>query len=297
MKVICDSAEHHFLTTLEKLKKNPKGWIALHFSLSKHYDPSNLLMEGEEIHDEISSLREQTEAFFEQYAGHAKVVKKGFIYLFADNDVVMLGYIGDEQDKQNIQMIYDAMAVQLEPGLSEKGLLVNELYNYQKLVDQKLITARRFEAYKLMGDKNRIASIPARRERREETVVLVVEDDRFTAAYTSGILNKEFEVIVCRDGEEAISAYIEYAPDIVLLDIHLPGLSGHEALQAIRAVDPHAFVVMLSVDTVKDSIRKASEFGAKSFIKKPFSKERLMHTIKASPYVRGIYAVDSGSVH
>jgi DNA-binding response OmpR family regulator len=118
---------------------------------------------------------------------------------------------------------------------------------------------------------------------------MIVEDDRFTASYAANILSKEYELSVCRTGEEGIIAYIEHAPDIVFLDIHLPGLNGHDTLRAIKAADPKAFVVMLSVDTAKTSIVESTQSGAHSFLKKPFSKERLLNTVKASPYVRGIH--------
>lgn len=92
--------------------------------------------------------------------------------------------------------------------------------------------------------------------------------------------------MVARTGEEAILKYIEYAPDAVFLDIHLPGINGHQALQALKAADSEAFVVMLSVDTAKASIMAASENGAVSYLKKPFSRERVLNTLRLSPFIR-----------
>ncbi len=127
--------------------------------------------------------------------------------------------------------------------------------------------------------------MPLRRIKRDEPIILVVEDDRFTATYISGFL-KEFDLIVARSGEEAVLKYIEYAPDAVFLDIHLPGINGHQTLQAIKCADPDAFVVMLSVDTAKSSIMSASENGAVSYLKKPFSRERVLNTLRLSPFIR-----------
>jgi DNA-binding NtrC family response regulator len=61
-----------------------------------------------------------------------------------------------------------------------------------------------------------------------------------------------------------------------LQDIHLPGLDGHETLNAIRKADPAAYVVMLSVDAVKTNIVEASKGGASGFLKKPFTKDRMI---------------------
>jgi CheY-like chemotaxis protein len=181
---------------------------------------------------------------------------------------------------------------------ADRCVLGDDLYNYQKLADAKLLSAKCFEAYKAMGDANRVMSIPIRRSRRDVSKVMIVEDDRFTASYAANILSKDYDLTICRTGEEGIIAYIEHAPDIVFLDIHLPGINGHDTLQAIRAVDPKAFVVMLSVDTAQNSISRATKTGAHSFLKKPFSKDRLLNTVKSSPYVRGIHDDDSdGSIH
>src|SRR5690606_8687745 len=97
-----------------------------------------------------------------------------------------------------------------------------------------------------------------RRKRRDSPLVMVVEDDRFTASYIQNFL-REYDVVIARNGEEAILKYIEYAPDAVFMDLHMPGLNGDQALQAIKAADPDAFVVMLSVDTAQHSIMSASE--------------------------------------
>jgi two-component system chemotaxis response regulator CheY len=164
------------------------------------------------------------------------------------------------------------------------------------MADRKLLSARRFEAYRAMSDVHKVSSIAVRRERHLNPRVLIIEDDRFTAVYATNILSKEYDLTVCRTGEEGLAAYIEQAPDIVFLDVHMPGLSGHETLAGIKAVDPKAFVVMLSADTMKTNIVQAADGGAKNFLKKPFSKERLLNTVKNSPYVRGfeIQKTDDG---
>ena len=293
MDIIHESAEHHFLTKLEALKKDPADWIVLHFALSKQCPHDAIVENRHEIQNKITQSRERAEAFLNQFYDLASSIEEGFLYLFSDHDVVFLGYAKNEADKKIAQAAYKSMAVQFSSDMCESGLLSNELNRYFKLADKKILSARRFEAYNLMCDENKVESITVRRGRREDTIVLMVEDDRFTAAYTSSILNKDFDLVVCKNGEEAISAYIEHAPDIVLMDIHLPGLSGHETLQAIHSIDKEAFVVMVSVDTARKSIENAANFGAKNFLKKPFSKERLMNTVKKSPFIKGQYSVSS----
>lgn len=289
MKIIRDSAEHHFVTTLERVKDNPRGWVVLYYALSRMLDHAELVSKPDEIQVKIAKVRTTAEHFAGELAGKAGGMQKGFVYLFADNDVLMLAHPDNEQEMNLVSSVYKDMAKQAQADYADRCLLGDDLYNYQKLADAKLLSVKCFEAYKAMSDANKVASIPVRRARRDVPKVLVVEDDRFTASYAANILNKEYDLSICRTGEEGIISYIENAPDIVFLDIHLPGINGHDVLLAIRAADPAAFVVMLSVDTAADSIVRATKMGAHSFLKKPFSKERLLNTVRLSPFVRGIH--------
>ncbi len=289
MKTITESAEHHFLTTLESLKVSPKGWTVFSFSLSRSFTHDALIKKPAAIMEKIGKARAESAAFAESLARGLEGIEKGYIYLFSDGDVIALTRPQNEKESEQAQKTYWEKAKMLPAGFSEANPLEGELYNLQKLADNNFLMARRVEAYAAMGDANKVSSIHVRRERRENPKVMIIEDDRFTAAYTAGILSKEYDLIVCRNGEEGIISYVEHAPDIVFLDIHLPGLNGHETLQAIRAVDPQAFIVMLSVDTAKDSIVQATSGGASKFLKKPFTKQRLLETVKHSPFVRGAY--------
>jgi CheY-like chemotaxis protein len=189
------------------------------------------------------------------------------------------------------------MGQSLDHHYSDFAILEHEFYNYQKLADQKFLSARRMMAYRDMADKLKVASISVRRERRDHPMVQVIEDDRFTAAYAGNILNRDYDLVLSRNGEDGIIHYIESAPDIVLIDIHLPGLSGHEVLESIRAIDPQVFAVMLSVDTMKNNIVQAAEGGAHNFLKKPFSKERLLNIVKTSPYIQSIMRRNTSSMN
>jgi CheY-like chemotaxis protein len=289
MKLIRSSAEHHFVTMLERLKDNPKGWVVLYFALSRALKHEDLVTSLDEMDAKIAKVRIASGHFADELDRLSQNISKGFIYLFSDNDVLLLAHPENEQEMALVSSVYKDMGKYGQSNHADRCMLGDDLYNYQKLADAKLLSAKCFDAYKVMGDTHKVSSIPVRRARRDVPKVMIVEDDRFTAAYAANILNKDYDLSICRTGEEGIAAYIEYAPDIVFLDIHLPGINGHDTLHAIKAVDPKAFVVMLSVDTAKASIVQATQTGAHSFLKKPFSKERLLDAVKSSPYVRGIH--------
>lgn len=285
MEFVRESAEHHFLTILDKLKRDPKNWMGLHFNLSRNLDHTNLVKDLKSLRAKI----EKEQAFREDLAKNLmkklENLETGYLYAFPDNDIVLLAKAQNKKDYEVFHGIRETLASEIRKNCSSVSLMADDLRTYQKLANDKLLSSKRLSAYNTMSDQFKTASIPVRRTQRDNPVVMVVEDDRFTASYTSNILNRDYDVVVCRNGEDAIQSYIEEAPDIVFLDIHLPGLSGHETLEAIHAVDPDPYVVMLSVDTAKPNIVKASENGAQKFLKKPFSKERILSITKMSPYI------------
>lgn len=285
MKMIVEGAEHHFLTFLEKLKVNPSGWIACTFPFSKNLDHGLLVSKRAFIHGELAKREEEVKKFVDSISGLCEKLPEAVLYRFADNDVILLCCPNAEAEQKLVRETLEAIAKTLPPQFCEYGFLTKELYVYQKLSDHKILSAKKMQAYKMLGDDMMVESLSVRRKKRSDPIVLVVEDDRFTASYISGFL-RDFDMVIARNGEEAILKYMEYAPDAVFLDIHLPGINGHQVLQAMKAVDSDAFVVMLSVDTAKSSILSASEKGAVSYLKKPFSRERVLNTLRLSPFIR-----------
>jgi two-component system chemotaxis response regulator CheY len=112
--------------------------------------------------------------------------------------------------------------------------------------------------------------------------VMAVDDSAFTLTIISTYLeNSEFEVVeAARNGSDAIERFREVEPDLVLLDIVMPGLSGQETLRQILEIRPDAKVVMVSSLGTEEDVRECLEIGAKSFLKKPFAKEDLIEFLR-----------------
>ncbi|SFM10717.1 response regulator [Pelosinus propionicus] len=81
------------------------------------------------------------------------------------------------------------------------------------------------------------------------------------------------------NGEQAIQMYKEYMPDIVTMDITMPGIDGIEALRHIMAYDKDAKVIMVSALGQQYKVMEALECGAKSYILKPITAENLIAVI------------------
>jgi CheY-like chemotaxis protein len=296
MRIISEGAEHQFLTFIDRLKVNPSGWIACSFPFSKDIVHENIISRRTFIKSDLTRLRADSTAYGKSLADAVSTLPGIQIFQFSDNDIILLCCPVDEAQQKLVRDTLESEAAKFPKGFCDFGFLTKEIYNYQKIAEMKFLTQKRMKAYEALSDESVVESLALRRKKREEPILLIVEDDRFTASYISGFL-KEFDLVIARNGEEAIQKYIEYAPDAVFLDIHLPGLNGHQTLDAIKCADPEAFVVMLSVDTARQSIMAASEKGAASYLKKPFSRERVLNTLRLSPFIRdsrGILPIQTG---
>lgn len=259
----------------------------MHFRLSRRLNHEQMVGDLTRIPAMINNLNEHSAAFLRGVDEALQAFTKVYVYQFADGDVFCLVMIDNDTQIKTLRSIYQTLAAPLpDPSLHEMGAVDQEYQKIWKVADAKLLSSKRMDAYRAMADKHRTGSITARRNRRDEAIVLVVEDDRFTAAYANNILNKVYDIVHVRTGEDAILQYIAYAPDIIMIDIHLAGLNGTHVLQAITRIDPQAYAVMLSVDASHENVKQATQYGAQTFLKKPFSHERLIGTVRKSPHIR-----------
>lgn len=114
-----------------------------------------------------------------------------------------------------------------------------------------------------------------------EKKILIVDDAMFMRKSIRKILSEGgyANVEEARDGDEAIAMFGEYSPDLVLLDITMPGRSGLEVLEEILRQDEDAAVVMCSAMGQETVIQKAVVMGARDFIVKPFKKDEFLRIV------------------
>ena len=108
--------------------------------------------------------------------------------------------------------------------------------------------------------------------------VMVVDDSRMVHLKMLRLLeDSDYEVIsYCCNGETAIQEYGKVHPDVVTMDILMPGMDGLEAARAILESDPGARIIMVSSLAYDDTITEANKIGAKGFLYKPFDRESLL---------------------
>jgi two-component system nitrogen regulation response regulator NtrX len=114
-----------------------------------------------------------------------------------------------------------------------------------------------------------------------EHVVLVVDDEEGIRESLSGIFEDEgFDVQATGSGEKAIELMMEQSPDIIFLDIWLPGIDGIKTLEKIKALQPDLPVIMISGHGNIELAVKATRMGAYDFLEKPLSLERVLLVAK-----------------
>ncbi|MFV0552454.1 MAG: response regulator [Anaerorhabdus sp.] len=111
--------------------------------------------------------------------------------------------------------------------------------------------------------------------------ILVVEDEKIIAEAVIAYLEKnEYEVIWTADGNEAIRMFHENKPDMVLLDLMLPGISGEEICKIIRK-ESQIPLIMMTAKSSEDHIIDGLNLGADDYITKPFSPRELVARVQS----------------
>lgn len=111
--------------------------------------------------------------------------------------------------------------------------------------------------------------------------IMIVDDSRVVELQMKRMLEDTgYEVVAyCQDGETAIAQYGKVLPDLVTMDIIMPGMDGLETARAILEEHPEARIVMVSSLAYDDTIDEAKSIGTKTFIYKPLDRGQLLSTL------------------
>lgn len=113
--------------------------------------------------------------------------------------------------------------------------------------------------------------------------ILVVDDEQGILDFFKKALGKEgYEVITCLNGIEALEKVRKEKPDLVILDVKMPGIDGIETLKRIKWLNKKAIVIMLTAYGTLDSAKEALKLGAQDYITKPFKLDYVKEVIKGN---------------
>jgi two-component system response regulator MtrA len=121
---------------------------------------------------------------------------------------------------------------------------------------------------------------PGQPRPRETSMILVCEDDASLRELICAILRDEFEVSEAADGDEAIALAREVRPELMVLDIMLPGRSGLEVIGDVRSTAETAAMRVIAMSAWDDVADQAIQAGADAFLQKPFLPDELVARVR-----------------
>lgn len=106
--------------------------------------------------------------------------------------------------------------------------------------------------------------------------VLVIDDEtKFSCLVAGFLMGRGYQTNVASNGDEALEALKHFSPEIVLLDVRMPGLSGLELLKRIRSTPSPPRVIMVTAMDTSDMIDEAMDNGAEGYLCKPIDLNQL----------------------
>jgi len=139
------------------------------------------------------------------------------------------------------------------------------------------IRARAVVEDKLRPRQKRVIGLANIDERRR---ILIVDDEKMSREFLQSFLAQiGFAVSEAEDGETALQIVETWQPDLILMDVMMPGLDGYETTRQVRGRWPEIKVVGVSAHVFEEAERKAYECGMSSYVRKPYKEMELLHTL------------------
>ena len=194
--------------------------------------------------------------------------KEGKLYICNDREILMLLRWGRTHDPSEISK---SVEERLPAGSCE--------------VRTHEPTSEGVEKFEMLITYKKPVGLADLRRARQEKIILVADDDMYMRMLVKKGASEGIVVHEAADGSEVLAAYKKYVPDILFLDIHMPNKEGIDILRDILAVDSKAYIIMLSADSSRENVELALKQGAKGFLTKPFTKEKLQDYICKCPTI------------
>ena len=131
------------------------------------------------------------------------------------------------------------------------------------------------------GGKPAAARLPPPPPESRPVVLLVEDEVSYVEALVLGLEREGFDLVVARDGKEALQQFVRANPEVVLLDVMLPGMSGIDVCRAIRAKSTTVAIIMVTARTSELDVVLGLELGADDYVTKPYRIRELVARMRA----------------
>jgi two-component system chemotaxis response regulator CheY len=133
-------------------------------------------------------------------------------------------------------------------------------------------------------DRRLLLNAPAPAETQKKTgLTMVIADDSSIMRELLGVILKSIGIEIvaeATDGQQAIDLANQHKPQAMCLDLEMPNVSGLEALEIIKDVNPAIKVIIVSGHADRDKVKRAIELGACGFVIKPFEAVQVLQTVR-----------------
>jgi DNA-binding NtrC family response regulator len=110
--------------------------------------------------------------------------------------------------------------------------------------------------------------------------VMIVDDDEVCRSFFGELLSREgYSVNICKNGLEAIDEFNIDRPDVVLMDVRMPHISGNKTLKIMKDIDSSVPIVMMSAYTTVEVVVNCMKLGADNMLKKPGDIDKVIRVI------------------
>ena len=110
-------------------------------------------------------------------------------------------------------------------------------------------------------------------------LILIAEDLDSNFLFLKIVLSKKYDIIWAKNGEEAIEMFQKEHPDLILMDVKMPGMDGLEATRIIRRTSPDIPIVIQTANAFESDHIKAKEAGCNDVLTKPIKVTHLINTV------------------
>lgn len=245
-----------FMTFVPKIRKNIEEWRIVEVSLT-----------GKTKHNS-AYIAKKLKEYFDG--------RDGVIFICNNSEIVVVAHMEKTASGQSLSEDIQGRMPKFSCNASAENLTADGLLKIQ---------LRMQDIEKEEQGLPAISPLLSARYDRQESLIMVVDDDMFMRSLVSKTFQAKGKILELEDTDRLVETYLEELPDIVFLDIHLPGGSGIDALVEIISFDESAYVIILSADSVRENVLEAQKYGARGFIAKPFTAAKLMGCYNKCPTI------------
>jgi two-component system chemotaxis response regulator CheY len=276
---INNNAEYALLSLIEHSNQRNMMWGILRFRFSE----IALQVKEEEILLAVASLlKERQAALYFCQDGDIFIAWNGVQKHLVENLCITLYKHITMSAGRNVHSYYDILADGEELRLLCKHKIAALSKNTQKdtMEAHKIISPDPLSLAQFSKEQLALFQVLASgRKRRSQLEILIVEDQLFSSKLLVGMLEHHYKTYVAATAMQAWELYSTIAPDICFLDIELPDVSGHRLAKILKKVDPEACLIMVTANNYLEDVTQAKNTGAKGFIVKPYSKQKILDAI------------------